>query len=267
MAAETPHTRAEGGAARKILLPASIVLLILAGWEVVVRAGWVDDLILPSPTQVATSLWEDRSLLGSDLAVTSKEVLVGLAAAVAVGALLGVAMHVSPAIRAALRPLVIGSQAVPVPVIAPLLILVLGFGLAPKVLLVALVCFFPVAINLYDGLRRVDPDAYKLMRSFDASRWQTFRLLEAPAALPAAFTGARIAAAVAVIGAVFAEWAGSDAGLGHALLTANGQLETARAFAATFLLFVLAIALYGAFALLERRLVDWTPNRTTRRGP
>jgi putative hydroxymethylpyrimidine transport system permease protein len=243
--------------ARKILLPAGIVLLLLAAWQVVVDIGWVDDLILPSPTQVATSLWEDRSLLGSDLAVTSKEVLVGLAAAVAVGALLGVAMHVSPAVRTALRPLVIGSQAVPVPVIAPLLILVLGFGLAPKVLLVALVCFFPVAINLYDGLRRVDPDAGKLMRSFDASRWQTFRLLEAPAALPAAFTGLKVAAAVSVIGAVFAEWAGSDSGLGHALLTANGQLETARAFAATFLLFVLAVALYGLFALLERRVVTW----------
>jgi len=152
---------------------------------------------------------------------------------------------------------VIGSQAVPVPVIAPLLILVLGFGLAPKVLLVALVCFFPVAINLYDGLGRVDPDAHKLMRSFDAGRWQTFRLLEAPAALPATFTGLKVAAAVSVIGAVFAEWAGSDSGLGHALLTANGQLETARAFAATFLLFVLAVALYGLFALLERRVVTW----------
>ena len=163
--------------------------------------------------------------------------------------------------RRALRPLVIGSQAVPVPVIAPLLILVLGFGLAPKVLLVALVCFFPVTINLYDGLRRADPDARKLLRSLDATRWQSLRLLEAPAALPAAFTGLKVAAAVSVIGAVFAEWAGSDAGLGHALLTANGQLETARAFAATLLLFLLAVALYGAFALLERRVVDWTPTR------
>ena len=161
----------------------------------------------------------------------------GLAAAVVVGALLGVAMHVSPAVRTALRPLVIGSQAVPVPVIAPLLILVLGFGLAPKVLLVALVCFFPVADQ---PLRRAAPRRPRRCASscarFDACRWQTFRLLEAPAALPAAFTGLKVAAAVAVIGAVFAEWAGSDSGLGHALLTANGQLETARAFAATFLL-------------------------------
>jgi putative hydroxymethylpyrimidine transport system permease protein len=239
------------------MLAIAIVIVGLAGWEALVQGGVVDSLLLPAPTEVASALWDDRGLLAPDLAVTVQEVLVGLLAAVAVGAALGVAMHVSPAVRRALRPLVIGSQAVPIPVIAPLLILVLGFGLAPKVLLVALVCFFPVTINLYDGLRRVDPDASKLLRSYDATRWQSFRLLEAPAALPAAFTGLKVAAAVSVIGAVFAEWAGSDAGLGHALLTANGQLETARAFAATFLLFLLAVALYGAFALLERRVVRW----------
>lgn len=235
-------------------------LLLLAGlgaWELLVRAGGVDELLLPAPSQIAQSLSSDRALLGSDLAVTSWEVLAGLAVAIAIGAALGIGMHLSPALRRALRPLVIGSQAVPIPVIAPLFVLVLGFGLAPKVLMVALVCFFPVTINLYDGLRRVDPDARKLLRSFDATRWQTFRLLEAPAALPAAFTGLKVAAAVSVIGAVFAEWAGSDKGLGHALLTANGQLETARAFAATFLLFALAVVLYGLFALAERRVVTW----------
>jgi putative hydroxymethylpyrimidine transport system permease protein len=242
---------------------ALIVLAALAGWEAVARAGAVDELLLPAPTQVAEALWDDRALLADDLAVTTGEVLLGLAAAIAAGALLGVAMHVSEPARRALRPLVIGSQAVPVPVIAPLVVLVLGFGLAPKVLLVALVCFFPIAINLYDGLRDTDPDARKLLRALDASRWQTLRMLELPSALPATFTGIKIAAAVAVIGAVFAEWSGSSEGLGHALLTANGQLATARAFAATLLLFLLAICLYGAFALLERRVAGWTPRSTT----
>ena len=245
---------------------ALIILALLAGWEAIVRLGWVDDLILPAPTQVLDSLWTDRDLLAPDLATTTWEVVLGLLAAIAAGALLGILMHVSPRARRALRPLVIGSQAVPVPVIAPLVVLVLGFGLAPKVLLVALVCFFPVAINLYDGLRDTDADARKLLRSLDASRWQTLKMLELPSALPATFTGTKIAAAVAVIGAVFAEWSGSDSGLGHALLTANGQLATARAFAATLLLFLLAIVLYGAFALLERRVVDWTP-RSTPGGP
>jgi putative hydroxymethylpyrimidine transport system permease protein len=238
---------------------ALVVLAGLAAWEAIVRAGLVDELILPAPTHTLQALWEDRGILAPDLLTTTGEVLLGLLAAIAAGILIALAMHLSPAARRAIRPLVIGSQAVPIPVIAPLIILVLGFGLAPKVLLVALVCFFPVAINLHDGLRSADPDARKLLRSLDATRWQTLVTLEAPSALPAAFTGIRVAAAVAVIGAVFAEWAGSDAGLGHALLIANGQLETARAFAATVLLFVLAVALYGAVSLLERRLIHWTP--------
>ena len=248
------------------MIAALLLLAVLGAWEAIVRAGAVDELILPAPTQVLDALWSDRGLLAEDLWVTAYEVLLGLAAAIAVGAALAVAMHLFPVLRRALRPLVIGSQAVPVPVIAPLVVLVLGFGLAPKVLLVALVCFFPVTINLYDGLRDADPDARRLLRSLNASRWQALRLVEAPSALPAAFTGVKVAAAVAVIGAVFAEWAGADAGLGRTLLTANGQLETARAFAATLLLFLLAVALYGAFALLERRVVDWTP-RTDPGGP
>jgi putative hydroxymethylpyrimidine transport system permease protein len=245
---------------------ALIVLVVLAGWEALVRLGGIDDLLLPAPTQVLDALWTDRDLLAPDLAVTTWEVLLGLAAAIAAGGAVAIAMHVSSEARRALRPLVIGSQAVPIPVIAPLVVLVLGFGLAPKILLVALVCFFPVAINLYDGLRDTDPDARKLLRSLDASRWQMLRMLELPGALPSAFTGIKIAAAVAVIGAVFAEWSGSDSGLGHALLIANGQLATARAFAATFLLFLLAVCLYGACALLERRVAGWTP-RSTPGGP
>jgi NitT/TauT family transport system permease protein/putative hydroxymethylpyrimidine transport system permease protein len=238
---------------------ALVVLVLLGGWEALVRGGAVDALLLPAPTQIAASLWEDRGVLAPDLATTTWEVLLGLAAAMAIGVALALAMHLFPPVRRALRPLVIGSQAVPVPVIAPLVILVLGFGLAPKVLLVALVCFFPVTINLLDGLSDVDPDARKLLRSLDASRRQTLLLLEMPAALPAAFTGAKVAAAVAVIGAVFAEWAGSDAGLGHALLTANAGLETPRAFAATLLLFAEAVLLYAAVAALERRVAGWAP--------
>ena len=236
---------------------ALIVAALVAGWEALVRLGAVDDLLLPAPTQVVEALWTDRGLLADDLAVTTGEVLLGLAAAIAAGAALGVAMHVSRPARRALRPLVIGSQAVPVPVIAPLVVLVLGFGLAPKVLLVALVCFFPIAINLYDGLRDTDPDARKLLRSLDATRWQTLRMLEAPSALPAAFTGMKVAAAVAVIGAVFGELSGSDKGLGHLLVTANAGLATPLLFAATLLLFAEAIALYAVFAALERRVVDW----------
>lgn len=245
---------------------ALLVLALLGAWEAYARLGDVDELLLPAPTQVAQALYEDRSLLADDLLVTGYEVLAGLATAALVGGVVAVTMHLYDPVRRAVLPLVIGSQAVPVPVIGALLLFVLGFGLAPKVFIVALVSFFPITINLHDGLRGADPDARKLLRSLGASRLQTLRLLEAPAALPAAFTGLKIAAAVAVIGAVFGEWTGSSEGLGHTVLVAGGQLETDRAFAATFLLFILAIALYGLFALLERRVVSWAP-RTRPGGP
>jgi NitT/TauT family transport system permease protein/putative hydroxymethylpyrimidine transport system permease protein len=239
------------------IAPAAVVLVLLAVWELVVRAGAVDPLLLPAPTSVVKSLWTDRSLLADDFLTTTYEVVIGLLVSLVLGTGLAVVMHLFPPVDRALRPLVIGSQAVPIPVIAPLFVFVLGFGLAPKVLIVALVCFFPVTINVYDGLRDSDPDARKLLRSLDATRWQRLRFLEAPSALPSAFTGAKIAAAVSVIGAVFGELSGSDKGLGHLLVTANAGLATARLFAATLLLFAMAIALYGVFAALERRVVTW----------
>jgi ABC-type nitrate/sulfonate/bicarbonate transport system permease component len=242
-----------------MIAPLLVLLAIVGMWELITAAGWVDPLLVPPPLDVLRSLWEDRSILAPDLWTTTKEVLVGLAVALALGVALAVAMHLWRPVERTLRPLVIGSQAVPMVVLAPLVVLVLGFGLAPKVLIVALVCFFPVTINVFDGLRDTDPDARKLLRALDASPWQTLRFLEAPSALPSAFTGAKVAAAVAVIGAVFGELAGSDAGLGHLLVNANAQLDSAISFAATLLLFAEAVLLYAAFAALERRVVSWTP--------
>ena len=238
-------------------MAALVVLGLLAAWELYVRVRDFDELVLPAPSAIATSLVEDADLLLPDLAVTAGEVVLGLLASVVLGAGFALAMHLDDTVRRALHPLVIGSQAVPIPVVAAPLILILGFGLGPKVVVIALICFFPVTINLFDGLRSADPDQRKLMRALHASRRQTLRWLDLPAALPQAFTGLKIAAAVAVIGAVFAEWTGSSEGLGHSLITSQGQLETARSFAAVFLLFALAIALYGAVALLERRVVTW----------
>lgn len=239
--------------------PAAVVVGLLVVWELVVRVGGVDPLLLPAPTHVAESLWEDRSMLAPDLLVTAWEAVAGLAAAIVLGAAIAVAMHLSSPVDRTLRPLVVGSQAVPIPVIAPLVVFALGFGLAPKMLIVALICFFPIVINVADGLRESDPDARKLLRSLHATPWQRLRFLDAPSALPQAFTGMRVAASVAVIGAVFAEWAGSESGLGHLVITANGQLATARAFAATVLLILMAIALYTAFLALEKRVVSWAP--------
>jgi putative hydroxymethylpyrimidine transport system permease protein len=234
-----------------------VVLVLLGGWELYARAGGVSDLILPAPTQIADALWDDRALLWSNLLVTAQEVVLGILVALVLGFALAVLLHLSGTLRRSLYPLLVASQAVPVVIVAPLLVVWFGFGIVPKLAIIALVCFFPVVVTTLDALRSVDPDQLKLLRTLDASRWQAFRWAEAPAALPAALSGAKIAVAVAVIGAVFAEYVGSSEGLGHLMLQAIPQLETARAYAAVVVLAVFAVALFGALALAERRIVPW----------
>jgi NitT/TauT family transport system permease protein/putative hydroxymethylpyrimidine transport system permease protein len=231
-----------------------LVALLLGAWELYARSGAVDELILPAPSQIAQALFDDRDLLWHNLLVTTSEVAVGLVAALALGFLLAVALHFSRTARRAVYPLLVASQALPVVVIAPLVLVWLGFSLAPKVVIIALVSFFPVVVTTLDALRGVDDDLRKLLRTMDATRWQTFRFAELPAAAPAALSGAKIAVAVSVIGAVFAEYAGSSSGLGHLILQAIPQLETARAYAAVVVLAALAIALFYAFAAAERWL-------------
>jgi putative hydroxymethylpyrimidine transport system permease protein len=238
-----------------------LVAGLLGAWELYADVGGVDDFILPAPSQIATALWEDRSLLWSNLLVTGQEVGLGILVALVLGFVLAVALHFSGALRRGVYPLLVASQAVPIVIIAPLLVVWFGFGIVPKLAIIALVCFFPVVVTTLDALRSVDPDQLKLMRTLDASRWQAFRWAEAPAALPAALSGAKIAVAVAVIAAVFAEYAGSSEGLGHLMLQAIPQLETARAYAAVVLLAAFAVLLFSALALAERRLVPWAHRR------
>jgi ABC-type nitrate/sulfonate/bicarbonate transport system permease component len=238
-----------------------LVLVLLGAWEVYADLGAVDDFILPAPSQIGQALWDDRGLLWSNLAVTAQEVGLGILVALVLGFALAVALHFSGVLRRGAYPLLVASQAVPIVIIAPLLVVWFGFGLVPKLVIIALVCFFPVVVTTLDALGAVDPDQLKLMRTLDASRWQAFRWTEAPAALPAALSGARIAVAVAVIGAVFAEYAGSSEGLGHLMLQAIPQLQTARAYAAVVLLAAFAVLLFSALALAERRLVPWAPRR------
>jgi ABC-type nitrate/sulfonate/bicarbonate transport system permease component len=237
---------------------------LLGGWQLYAEYGGVDELILPSPAQIATALWDDRGLLWHNLLVTAQEVALGIVAAVVLGLACAAALHFSRVLRRATYPLLVASQAVPIVVIAPLLIVWLGFGLAPKIAIIALVCFFPIVVTTLDALSRVDPDTLKLMRTLDAGRWTAFRFAEAPAALPAALSGAKIAVAIAVIGAVFAEYAGSSEGLGHLIQQAIPQLDTARAWAAVVVLAAFAVALFYALDLAQRRLVPWTSTERPR---
>jgi ABC-type nitrate/sulfonate/bicarbonate transport system permease component len=244
------------------ILPAAVLALALLGaWELYVDLGGVEADLLPAPHAVADALWSNRSLVVSNFAVTAEEVLLGLALALGAGLLLAVAIHLWPLLRRAVYPLAVGSQAVPIPVIGVLLVFWWGFGLFPKLVVIAMICFFPVLVTTVDALAAVDPDQRKLLRTLDASRWQAFRFAELPAALPAALSGARIALAIGVIGAFIAETTtpttGAHPGLGREIIT-DVNFQTSRAYAGTAVLFLFAIACFYALAVAERRLAPWS---------
>ena len=248
---------------RRWLLPAALLALLFGAWQVAASTGAIaealslEDFLVPSPAEIAQSLWDNRSLLAENAWVTLREIVVGILCAVVVGIGFAVLMHRWQALRDAAYPLIVASQTIPVVVIAPILVVWFGYGLTPKIFIVALVCFFPITINVLDGLRSVDPEAVKLMRSLDASRWQRFWRVEAPTALPNLFTGTKIAVVIAPIGAVFAEWAGSSAGLGHLIQSDTATFEVARQFATVAVLAAMALALMGLTALAERHVVRW----------
>ncbi len=245
------------------LPPLLLVALLLGLWELAAQTGWIADALslrdylVPAPSEIATTLWDNRSLLAENAWVTLREVLLGFAVALVAGVLIAVLLHLSPLMRRASYPFIVASQAIPIVVIAPVLVVWFGFGSGPKVAIVALICFFPIVVNTLDGLGTADEEQRKLMRSLGASRGRTLTLLEAPTALPYLLSGAKIAVAVAVIGAVFGEWSGADAGLGYLIRLDDGNLEVARVFASTVILAAMAVTLFALLALVERRLAWW----------
>jgi len=248
---------------RRWLPSLAVVAALLGVWQLAASSGALADLLglepflVPSPAEIAASLWDNHALLAENAWVTLQEILLGFLIGLVAGLGFASLLRFSATLRRAFYPLMVGSQAVPILIFAPVLVVWFGFGIGPKLIVVALLCFFPIAVATTDGLRSVDPEAVKMMRSLDASRIQLMWRLEAPNALPFVFSGARVAATFAPIGAVFGEWVGADSGLGHLILQDNAQLETARLFAAAFVLAAIAISLFGLLALAERRIVNW----------
>ena len=223
-------------------------------------------LVLPRPEVPAARAVGDRE--GDDQKDWSRyllpnlwpsliEVLVGFAIAVVAGVGLAVVLHLYGPLRRAVYPLLIGSQTIPIVVLAPILVILLGYNLLPKVVIVALICFFPIVVNGLDGLRLVDDDFIHMMRTLDATRWAIFRKVEFPGALPSIFSGMRVAATFAAIGAVFGEWSGASEGLGYLIQASTPNLQTARIFACILLLTLIAMALFGLVSLLERLFCPW----------
>lgn len=243
--------------------PALLAMAALFGaWELYVDLGGADPLILPPPHAVVSALGADRGVLWSSFLVTAREVVLGILVAAAAALALATAMHFTPALRRALYPLLVASQTIPVPMLAPVLVLWLGFGILPKLVVVALVSFFPIVVTTLASFAAVDGELIKLMRTFDTPPRRIFWMIELPSALPGVFTGAKIAVVVAVIGALFAEQAGANAGLGYLFDQSIPQLLTARAYAVVLVMSVFAIVLFALLTLAERLTVPWAHRPT-----
>jgi NitT/TauT family transport system permease protein len=240
------------------LVPFSIALALLI-WHLIAQLGGYPAYMLPNPALVwkrfLIALLEGRLLY--HIGVTLSEVLAGLALGVSAATTLGYLLAKSQTFERFLAPYIVASQSIPIVAIAPLLVIWFGPGLLSKVMICALIVFFPVLINTIVGLRSVPDELRNLMRSLQASRWQTFRYLEVPAALPVFLGGLRIGATLAVIGAVVGEFVGADRGLGFLINIGRGQFDTALVFVAIFTLVGMALTLYGLVVLVEMRLLSW----------
>jgi ABC-type nitrate/sulfonate/bicarbonate transport system permease component len=249
--------------ALRILLPAALIAALIGLWQIAASAGWIADalnlepFLVPSPAEVGDALWNNRSVLWDNTWVTLREIVIGIAFGVSAGIALAIAMRFSRLLRDAVYPLAVISQAIPIVVIAPILVIWFNYGIWPKVIIVALAVFFPITVTTLEGLRSVDPEAVKMMRTLDAGRWATFWRLEAPTALPFTFTGARVAVAVAPIVALFAELAGANSGLMLLITQANNSFRQDLVFAAATVLAVIGVLLVGLTALAQRLVVTW----------
>jgi ABC-type nitrate/sulfonate/bicarbonate transport system permease component len=239
------------------LLPLGLIGLLVLLWELWVRWRDTPQWYLPAPSAVFRALIDNWSSIRADAWVTLQEVLIGFGVAVLVAIPMAILIDRFLVVERALYPIVVASQAIPLVALAPLLLIWFGHGIEPKVVMVALISFFPIVVNLVDGLRSADRETLDLLRTMGATGWQQFRLVKAPSALPAFFSGAKIGMAIAVIGAVIGESAGSSAGLGHAISLYGASLKTPLVFACVLALALMAIGLFGLIALLERLVMPW----------
>lgn len=238
-------------------VPLAFLTALIGVWETTVRLTGVRSQVLPAPSLVAVSGWEQRAAILDHALATLGVTAVGFGASLVSAWAIAIAIDFSPLMRRGLIPLLVASQTVPVIAIAPLMIIWFGFGLLPKVLVVALVTFFPIAIGLVEGFARTDRDASALLRSMGAGRAREFVLVRLPSALPSFFTALRIGITYAVIGAIFAEYVGARDGLGIYMNVQKNAFRTDLVLAAVAVTAFVSIALYSTTFLLERLTIPW----------
>lgn len=239
-------------------LPAVVaVLILLAVWELLSVSGLVPRYMLPSPVDVGRAFIKDFPALMKHLAVTLQEAFIGLALGVLIGFVFAVAMDSFDVLYRAFYPILVITQTIPTVAIAPLLVLWFGYEMTPKVVLVILVTFFPVTVGLLDGFKAADQDVIGLMRSMGATKWQIFRHIKCPSALPQLFSGLRIAAAYSVVGAVISEWLGGFSGLGVYMTRVKKAFAFDKMFAVIFLISAVSLVLMALVDLAERKCMPY----------
>jgi ABC-type nitrate/sulfonate/bicarbonate transport system permease component len=233
------------------------IAALIALWQLLSISGIIPGYMLPGPTRVAMALGTDFFLLMDHLRYTLLEAMSGLALSVAAAFVLAVAMDMNRIIRQALTPLLLLTQTIPIIVIAPLLILWMGYGSAPKIVLVFIFCFFPMTIGLMGAFSRADTDAIKLLQSMGASRRQIYQYIKLPQALPAFFSGLKISGSYSIIGAVIAEWLGGNAGLGVYMIRVRRSYSFDKMFAVILLTSLLSIVLIKLIEIIEKTAMPW----------
>lgn len=251
---------ARGGRGRLLHVlwpPVLLAVVLIGGWQLVAQFAIHDAQVLPTPAQIASAGWQQRSALWQNTLPTLEETGAGFGLSFAVSWLVAGLMDFWGPARRAVYPLLVASQTVPIIAIAPLFVVVLGFSLLPKMLLVTLATFFPLAVSLAEGFAAGDGDADRLLRSMGASRWEAFVKVRVPGAVPFFFTGLRVGITYAVGGAVFAEYAGAYQGLGIYMEQMQNAFRTDLVFASVFVIALLSVLLFAATYPLERLVAPW----------
>lgn len=238
-------------------LPAAVLAVFLLFWETAVILFRIEKWILPKPTDIFITLFEMRGTLGVHVLQTLTEAVLGLLIAAAAGVAIAILIDLSPWIRKAVEPLLVLSQTVPIIALAPLLIIWFGFGILPKIIVTALVCFFPIAINLADGFSQADRDMVKLMKTMGASKRQLFLKVKLPGSMPYFFSGLKIAGTYSVMGAVIGEWLGASQGLGIILTRSSQSFLTEKVFAIIIVIVALSLVIFAVIELLARWAMPW----------
>lgn len=244
---------------KSTIITIAIILVFFTGWEAAVFINNTPVYLLPSPSKVIQTLLDHPQTFLQATALTLSEALIGLFIGVLAGILLASILTLLPGIEDGVMTLAILIKSTPMVAIAPLLTLWLGFGVLPKIIITALMSFFPVLINVLSGMQRVDPALMDLFKSWNASRWEIFRFLRTPSSIPYLFTALRITGPLSLIGAIVAEWTGASGGLGRTMWLAYTNLNLPFLFAAIFVLAAAGMIIYRVITWLESKAVFWQP--------